>query len=483
MSSRIQDRQPEADHVRAAAPVRAVRRHVPGRPRGLLDLDQRLDARPAGSSCRRSGRRRSRRRRRRSQRSGRRHRRRGRRRSERKARERGRRGPRVRHAGGARRAASARSLEASRRDRPRRRGRRRARTTRDPRPDRGRGRRARGPDRPPRADDRRASSCSATGSPSAARASASGSRSTPPATASGAARRSRSQAERAAARALESGKEIELEPMSATERKLVHDHLKDRTGARDVQRGRGARALRDRRPAGRGLSDRGQLAGRRSASALDPVLELLAGDPASLSSVRDRERAWDFHVADSLSALDLVGSPRRLADVGAGAGFPGPRPRRRAPGREVDLIESVARKAEFIARAAEAGAIANARAVNERSETWAARPPPDGGREALRRRHRARRRQARDARRARLAPAARGRAAGRLEGPPRRGGGGRARARRRAARDAPASGSSRSNRAPYAEHRHLHVIRKAGPTPENLPRRPGVAKRKPYGSQ
>jgi spoIIIJ-associated protein len=36
------------------------------------------------------------------------------------------------------------------------------------------------------------------------------------------------QAERAAERALETGKEIELEPMSATERKLVHDLLKDR---------------------------------------------------------------------------------------------------------------------------------------------------------------------------------------------------------------------------------------------------------------
>ena len=36
---------------------------------------------------------------------------------------------------------------------------------------------------------------------------------------------------------------------------------------------------------------------------------------------------------------------------------------------------------------------------------------------------------------------------------------------------------------PYAgsEHRHLHVIRKSGPTPEKLPRRPGMAKKRPYG--
>jgi 16S rRNA (guanine527-N7)-methyltransferase len=37
---------------------------------------------------------------------------------------------------------------------------------------------------------------------------------------------------------------------------------------------------------------------------------------------------------------------------------------------------------------------------------------------------------------------------------------------------------------PYAgsRHRHLHVVRKAGPTPEGLPRRPGIAKKRPFGS-
>jgi hypothetical protein len=35
---------------------------------------------------------------------------------------------------------------------------------------------------------------------------------------------------------------------------------------------------------------------------------------------------------------------------------------------------------------------------------------------------------------------------------------------------------------PYAgsRHRHLHLLRKAGPTPEDLPRRPGVAKNRPF---
>ncbi len=36
---------------------------------------------------------------------------------------------------------------------------------------------------------------------------------------------------------------------------------------------------------------------------------------------------------------------------------------------------------------------------------------------------------------------------------------------------------------PYAgsEHRHLHLIRKQGPTPPDLPRRPGMAKKRPRG--
>ena len=45
------------------------------------------------------------------------------------------------------------------------------------------------------------------------------------------------QADRAAERAAETGKEIELEPMSATERKIVHDRLKDRPGLETFSEG------------------------------------------------------------------------------------------------------------------------------------------------------------------------------------------------------------------------------------------------------
>jgi spoIIIJ-associated protein len=45
------------------------------------------------------------------------------------------------------------------------------------------------------------------------------------------------QADRAAERALESGKEIELEAMSPGERKIVHDRLKDRPGVETFSEG------------------------------------------------------------------------------------------------------------------------------------------------------------------------------------------------------------------------------------------------------
>jgi spoIIIJ-associated protein len=45
------------------------------------------------------------------------------------------------------------------------------------------------------------------------------------------------QADRAAERALESGKEIELEAMTASERKLVHDRLAERSGIETFSEG------------------------------------------------------------------------------------------------------------------------------------------------------------------------------------------------------------------------------------------------------
>lgn len=211
---------------------------------------------------------------------------------------------------------------------------------------------------------------------------------------------------------------------------------------------------------------------------LRAVLELLREDPASLSSITD-ERAWQVHVTDSLTGLEVpeVRAARRVADVGAGAGFPGLVLAVALPAARIDLIESVARKTGFIERAAAAAGIANASAINARSEDIAR----GSGRERY--------------------DVVTARAVGRLStlaelaSPLLEAGGvlvawkGKRDAEEE---DEMARAAEALAMRPEAvlevgdragsRHRHLHVIRKAGPTPEDLPRRPGVAKKRPKGS-
>jgi 16S rRNA (guanine527-N7)-methyltransferase len=218
-------------------------------------------------------------------------------------------------------------------------------------------------------------------------------------------------------------------------------------------------------------------------AALEAVLAMLAEDPAAPSAVRDPERAWRVHVADSLTGLEVEArrAARRVADLGAGAGFPGLPVAVARPECRVDLIESVGRKCEFIREAIQRAGIGNAEVVCGRSESWAAEPPPDGGREGY--------------------DAVTARAVGRLStlaelASPllvqggaliawkgRRDAEEEAELRRACARLAMEAEEVRWV-GPYAgsRHRHLHVVRKTGPTPANLPRRPGMAKKRPPGA-
>ena len=213
-------------------------------------------------------------------------------------------------------------------------------------------------------------------------------------------------------------------------------------------------------------------------AALQTVLELLREDPASLSSITD-ERAWQVHVVDSLTGLEVpeLRQAARIADVGAGAGFPGLVLAAALPASQVDLIESVSRKTGFIQRAAEAAGIANATAITARSEEVAR----EAGRESY--------------------DAVTARAVGRLStlaelaSPLLREGGvlvawkGRRDSDEEAEMERAAEALAMrpeavvdvGNRA-GSRHRHLHVMRKSGPTPGALPRRPGVAKKRPKGS-
>jgi 16S rRNA (guanine527-N7)-methyltransferase len=215
---------------------------------------------------------------------------------------------------------------------------------------------------------------------------------------------------------------------------------------------------------------------------LREVLELLVHDRRAPTTVRDPEEAWRTHVVDSLTGLEVaeLRAATRIADVGSGAGFPGLALAAALPGSHVDLIESVERKCEFMRLAAERARIDNAHVVCDRAETWSASAPPTGGRESC--------------------DAVTARAVGRLStlaelASPLLAGGGvlvawkgrrdpeeEAEAQRAAEQLAMAPGPVLAvGELAGFEHRHLYVFRKEGSTPAGLPRKPGMAKKRPLG--
>ncbi len=210
---------------------------------------------------------------------------------------------------------------------------------------------------------------------------------------------------------------------------------------------------------------------------LGKVLELLAEERASVSSVVD-ERAWKVHVADSLTGLEVseLSTAQRIADVGAGAGFPGLALAVALPDTQVDLIESIGRKCTFMQRAIDEAAIPNATVLNTRSEDFAS----GAGREAY--------------------DIVTARAVGRLStlaelaspllkpnGVLIAWKGKRDEEEEEQLERASTSLAMRPEQIldvgarAGSKHRHLHVIRKIGPTPSDLPRRAGVAKKRPKG--
>ena len=109
-------------------------------------------------------------------------------------------------------------------------------------------------------------------------------------------------------------------------------------------------------------------------AAIERLLSMLERDPTAPTTVRARAEALDVHVADSLSGLELgaVRAARRVADLGAGAGFPGLVLGAALPAAHVALVESVGRKCAWLGRAIEAMGLANAAVVNARAEDWPA---------------------------------------------------------------------------------------------------------------
>jgi len=105
---------------------------------------------------------------------------------------------------------------------------------------------------------------------------------------------------------------------------------------------------------------------------LEGFLDLLVGDPRAPTTVREPGRVADDHFADTLVALQVseLRSASTVADLGSGAGLPGLVLAIALPGAEVVLVESSARKCEFLTRAVSACALANAHVVHARAESW-----------------------------------------------------------------------------------------------------------------
>jgi 16S rRNA (guanine527-N7)-methyltransferase len=213
--------------------------------------------------------------------------------------------------------------------------------------------------------------------------------------------------------------------------------------------------------------------------ALEALLEMLAEPraPVSASSMR---RAREVHIADSLSGLELehLCSAGRLADLGSGAGLPGLVLAACRPDARFDLIESVSRKCDFLNRAIERMGLANAGVVCERSEAWAG----GEGSEAY--------------------DAVTARAVGglptlaELASPLLRDGGVLAAWKGARSEDDEAALARAAERLamqplevrpvepyPGSRDRHIHLLRKNGPTPNGLPRRAGMAAKRPFGSE
>jgi 16S rRNA (guanine527-N7)-methyltransferase len=210
---------------------------------------------------------------------------------------------------------------------------------------------------------------------------------------------------------------------------------------------------------------------------LETLVECVATDRSPPTTVTDRAGILRDHLADSLVALELpvVRRATAIADLGAGAGFPGLPLAIGLPLAHVSLVESNGRKCAFIGRAIKTMGIENAEAVHARAESW------EAGRETC------------DLVTARaLAPLP---VVAEYAAPLLAEGGALVAWRGRRDPEDEAAGARAAAELglevaeplhvepyPGALHRHLHVMVKVAPTPSRFPRRPGMARKRPLGA-
>ena len=203
----------------------------------------------------------------------------------------------------------------------------------------------------------------------------------------------------------------------------------------------------------------------------DRYLDALA-DPSAPTSVHDRHKGANVHIADSLAGLevDAVREAARIVDLGSGAGLPGLVLAIERPEAEVVLVESVGKKCGWLERTIEELGLENVRVACARAEELEEAPFGVVTARAL----------------AALPVLCEYAAPLLVEGGALVAWKGAVDAREEAdgLQAAEVLGLVREEvRAvePYAgsERRTLHVFRKVGPTPAGYPRRPGMAAKRP----
>ncbi len=215
-----------------------------------------------------------------------------------------------------------------------------------------------------------------------------------------------------------------------------------------------------------------------AARRLELLLDGLAAEPDPPTTVTEPERAFETHLADSLSglAIEQLRSAPTIVDLGAGAGFPGLPLAVALSNARVDLVEAGRRKCEVIERLGTAAEAANARAVPTRAETWALGEGATAYAVATARA---------------LAPLS---VVCEYAAPLLEPGGALVCWKGARSADEESAGAAaaaqlglrpaevrRVEPFPGARRRHLHVFVKAGPTSARFPRRPGIAAKRPLG--
>lgn len=204
------------------------------------------------------------------------------------------------------------------------------------------------------------------------------------------------------------------------------------------------------------------------------LLEALA-DPDAPTTVHPPAEAVDVHVADSLAGLELAAlrEAGTVADLGSGAGLPGLALAVALSHATVTCVESAGRKAAFISATAEAMGLDNVEVRPVRVEEWASAACDVVCARAL-------------------APLA---VLVEYAAPLLRTGGTLIAWKGAVSEEEAAAGQGAAAQVglralaplqvrpfPAARHRWLHPFEKVSETPERYPRRPGMAVKRPLGS-